>query len=175
MQLRMKDSPVQEVKKTAQLIRQITRNTATRFIVNDFLDVAIDTGADGVHLGQDDVDITVARRKWKAKGKMYGLSTHNERQAGAAEEISPDYIGVGPIFSTPTKAVPDPVVGLERMENIIRSSSFPAVAIGGINGKNLVDVLSHEAKNFCAVRPVMQSAEPEKVIGGLMEIWKAMV
>jgi len=113
-----------------------------------------------------------ARSLWDIPGKIFGLSTHNEEQEEAARELQPDYIGVGPVFPTPTKTRPDPVLGLERMERIIRESPLTAVAIGGINEKNLREVLARGAVNFAAVRPVTQSPEPRRVIQRLAEIWR---
>ncbi|MBI5843220.1 MAG: thiamine phosphate synthase [Deltaproteobacteria bacterium] len=172
LQLRIKKRPEAEVLKTALALRKITAGTGTVFIVNDHLRVAMESDADGVHLGQEDMDIAEARSIWKTPGKIFGLSTHNEDQEKAARLLAPDYIGVGPVFSTPTKENPDPVVGLERMGEIIRSSPLTAVAIGGIDEKNLPDVISHGARNFAVVRAVNKSPNPEAAIALLMGIWR---
>ncbi|MBN2416661.1 thiamine phosphate synthase [bacterium] len=172
VQLRMKNRPPEEILRTAEAIRSITRGTRTLFIVNDDVRIAAAAGADGVHLGQNDMDIDEARRVWGEPGRIYGLSTHSRPQAEAAAAARPDYIGVGPVFKTPTKAVPDPVLGLKEMGAIIAAVDLPAVAIGGINESNLFAVLARGAVNFAAVRPVMQSADPRAVIGRYMRIWK---
>lgn len=171
LQLRMKNRPPEEVLHTAGVIRRITHGSGTLFIVNDDVRIAAEAGADGVHLGQSDMDIEKARRIWGEPEKIYGLSTHSRLQAETAAAAHPDYIGVGPVFKTPTKAMPDPVLGLEEMGGIIRAIDVPAVAIGGINETNLAAVLARGAVNFAAVRPVMQSPEPRMVIGNLMRIW----
>lgn len=173
LQLRMKKRPEAEVLETALALKKITAGTGTLFIVNDYLSVAMEADADGVHLGQEDMSISEARSAWKTPGKIFGLSTHNEDQEKAARLVSPDYIGVGPVFSTPTKENPDPVVGLTRMGEIIRSSPLTAVAIGGIDAENLPDVLSHGAQNFAVVRAVNKAANPEKAIALLMGIWRS--
>jgi thiamine-phosphate pyrophosphorylase len=172
LQLRMKGAAPDAVLETALRVREITLGSDTLFIVNDDVTIAREAGADGVHLGQDDLPLDAARRIWSAPGKRYGLSTHNERQALLAARQSPDYIGVGPVFATPTKAVPDPVLGLERMASIVRSSPVAAVAIGGIDAGNLAEVLRRGARNFCVLRAVNRQPDPETAIRELQSIWK---
>ena len=172
IQLRMKNAPQEEILKTARLIRKITAGTITRFIVNDDVHTAMAAEADGVHLGQDDMPLCRAKEMWTESGKIFGLSTHNEKQAEKAKLSDPSYIGVGPVFPTPAKAVPDPVLGLMHMGKIIAQSTLTTVAIGGIDKDNLVDVLRNGAINFCAVRAITQSEEPEKIMQELMHIWR---
>lgn len=174
LQLRMKGAPRKAVLETALRVREITLGSDTLFIVNDDVTIARDADADGVHLGQRDLPLDEARRLWPAPGKRFGLSTHNERQALLASTLSPDYIGVGPVFATPTKAVPDPVLGLERMASIVRSSPVAAVAIGGIDCGNLAQVLRRGAWNFCVVRAVNRRPDPEAAIRELQGIWAAI-
>jgi len=172
LQLRMKGAPRDAVLETARRIREITFGTDTLFIVNDDVTIARDVDADGVHLGQRDLPIGEAREVWPAPGKRFGLSTHNEREALLASHQSPDYIGVGPVFATPTKAIPDPVLGPERMGSILRSVPVPAVALGGIDTGNLAEVLRNGARNFCVVRAVTRRPDPEAAIRELQEIWR---
>lgn len=173
VQLRMKKRPPDEVLAMARRLRRITAGTSTRFIVNDDVAIAREADADGVHLGQDDLAIAEARHCWPTPGKIFGLSTHNCEQERRAREVAPDYIGVGPVFPTPTKDLPDPTVGLEEMGRIIRGSPLTTVAIGGINAENLPDVLRHGAVNFCVVRAVNQSTDPKAAIRRLQEIYDA--
>jgi len=172
LQLRMKEAPRDAVLETALRVREITLGSDTLFIVNDDVTIARDVDADGVHLGQRDLSLDEARRLWPAPGKRFGLSTHNERQALLASRLSPDYIGVGPVFATPTKAVPDPVLGLERMASIVRSSPVAAVVLGGIDGGNLAEVLRRGARNFCVMRAVNRRPDPETAIRELQCIWR---
>ena len=172
LQLRMKGAPRDSVLEMALRVREITRGSDTLFIVNDDVTIARDVDADGVHLGQRDLPLDEARGLWPAQGKRFGLSTHNEKQALLASRLSPDYIGVGPVFATPTKAVPDPVLGLERMASIIRSSLVAAVVLGGIDRGNLAEVLRHGARNFCVVRAVNRRPDPETAIRELQRIWR---
>ncbi len=172
LQLRMKEAPRDAVLETARRVRAITLGSDTLFILNDDVTIAREVDADGVHLGQGDLPLDEARRLWPAPGKRFGLSTHNELQAVMATRRSPDYIGVGPVFATPTKAVYDPVLGLERMASIVRSSPVAAVAIGGIDRGNLAEVLRRGARNFCVVRAVNRQPDPGTAIRELQDIWR---
>lgn len=173
VQLRMKKRPREEVLDTARRLKRITTGSATRFIVNDDVEVAVEADADGVHLGQDDMGLAEARQRWPVRGKIFGLSTHSEAQELGARELAPDYIGVGPVFPTPTKEKPDPTLGLERMGRIVRASPLTTVAIGGINRENLPDVLGQGAVNFCVLRAVNLSPDPGAAITALQEVWLA--
>jgi thiamine-phosphate pyrophosphorylase len=175
VQLRMKNAPRAEIVSNAWKIREITRGTDTLLIVNDDVEIAKEVDADGVHLGQGDMPLAEARRGWNAPGKIFGLSTHSEAQAEAAVALQPDYIGVGPVFPTPTKAIADPALGIERAGKIIKNSPLTCVALGGLDETNLAGVLKAGAVNFCAVRAIMQSPDPEKAIRALQQIWCAAV
>ncbi len=172
LQLRMKKRSHGEVLEMARRLRSITAGSGTRFIVNDDVDIAAEAGADGVHLGQDDMAIAEARERWPESGKIFGLSTHNEEQELHAREVAPDYIGVGPVFATPTKEKPDPALGPERMGRIVRNSPLTTVAIGGVNTDNLAEVLRQGAVNYCVVRAVNQHLDPRAVIHSLQEVWR---
>ncbi len=172
LQLRMKGEPRDRVLETAMRLRTITRGTTTRFVVNDDVDTAREADADGVHLGQGDLALPDARRRWPAPGRIFGLSTHNADQARRAAALAPDYIGVGPVFATPTKAAPDPVLGLDRMGAIVRTSPVTTVAIGGIDASTLPAVLAHGARNFCVVRAVNRASDPGVAIARLQDIWR---
>jgi thiamine-phosphate pyrophosphorylase len=174
VQLRMKDAPPESVLETARMMREITRGTATRLIINDDPHVAHMVEADGVHLGQDDMPYGKARRI-VGEEAIVGLSTHSAHQMKNACAFGPDYVGVGPVFPTPTKEKPDPVIGIEGMKAMIGLATVPAVAIGGVNLKNLPMVLEAGARNFCMVRPLTQSAEPEKVVQNILKVYKEFV
>lgn len=172
LQLRMKKCPADEVRETAEKVREITKGTNTRFIVNDAPDIAVAVGADGVHLGQGDMPITEARKRFPLADMIVGLSTHNEAQAEDARTLSPSYIGVGPVFATPTKDVPDPTLGIARMGAIVKGSPLTTVAIGGITEENLPDVIAGGAINVSSVRPIMQSKTPHLVMRRLLRVWR---
>lgn len=172
LQLRMKNEPRGKIIAMAHHIREITRHTDTLFIINDDIRLAIEVNADGVHLGQDDMPVFEAKEIWGQSEKIFGVSTHNVFQARIAQGMVATYIGVGPVFPTPAKEKPDPVLGLVGMKNILSKITIPAIAIGGITKENLPQVLAHNAINFSAVRPINQSTNPGVEIRELMGTWK---
>ena len=117
-------SKIQPFEGSLQALRAITRGTSTRFIINDNLSIAIESDADGIHLGQDDRSVTEARKTWDSPGKIFGLSTHSERQATLAMELVPDYIGIGPVFPTPTKTNADPTGAIHTLQKIRQECLF---------------------------------------------------
>ena len=131
-----------------------------------------EAGADGVHLGQTDMPIDEVRARYPGLG-VIGLSTHNAAQALRAGRQAPAYIGVGPVHATPTKEIPDPVLGCAEAGRIIRSVSVPAVAIGGIDAATLPAVLDAGAVNFAVVRAVCDDPHPLDAIRRLQDIWAA--
>lgn len=110
-------------------------------IINDRADVAALAGAAGVHLGQDDLPVAAARALLGPQ-KIIGLSTHNQAQLEAAQTLPADYLALGPVFATATKADTEPVVGLERLRVLRRLTDKPLVAIGGITPENAASVLA---------------------------------
>ena len=107
IQLRMKHASREEIVAEARKVRDVTRGTDTLFIVNDDPSIAAEVSADGVHVGQDDMKVAEVRRLYPSL-RIVGLSTHNMQQALDAVSQKPDYIGVGPVYATPTKDIPDP-------------------------------------------------------------------
>ena len=163
LQLREESLSDREILKTADEIMQITNGTETRFILNDRADLAAICGADGLHLGQDDIRLADAKKICGEKVSRFGLSTHNLEQVKEAVKLNPDYIGFGPIFHTPTKAKPDPVIGTEMIPEAVKlAGDIPVVAIGGIDGGNLSRVLDAGARNVCMVRYFMDNADFER-------------
>jgi len=170
IQLRMKKSPREDILEKAHNLRSITSGSMTKFIVNDDPRIAAETEADGVHLGQDDMPVDDARRNFPGL-KIFGLSTHSEQQAKDAVALNPDYCGVGPVYATPTKDIPDPDLGPVQAGKIIQTAPFTTVAIGGINETNLGTVLKAGAINYSVVRYVCLSDKPYDSIMRLQEIW----
>jgi thiamine-phosphate pyrophosphorylase len=166
IQLRMKNATADEVRRIALRLRAVVGG-ASKLIINDHPKIARDVRADGVHLGQDDISYSMARQILGDRA-IIGLSTHNPEQVRAACALNPDYIGVGPVFATPTKEMPDPVIGLDGMAAMVAAASIPAVAIGGIDLSNINTVLEHGARNICAVRCINASPNPEKELDALI-------
>ena len=173
VQLRMKNAPREQVLATARAMRAITKGTQTLLVVNDDPGIAAEADADGVHVGQDDPPVAEARAL--CPGRIVGLSTHSLDQVQAANDCAPDYIGVGPVYATPTKQVADPTIHVSGMAAMIRAARVPAVAIGGIDAANLADVLAAGARNFAVVRAVCASADPARAIRNLQTIQSAAV
>lgn len=168
VQLRTKGAALAEMVRVGRELRAITHGTRTRLIVNDEVAVARAVEADGLHLGQTDLSIPEARRLWP-EGKIFGLSTHNETQAAAAVSASPDYIGVGPVYATPSKRLPDPVLGLARAADIIARSPLSTVAIGGVDRQRLPGLVARGIRSYAVVRYVCQRRDPFKAIIELQE------
>jgi thiamine-phosphate pyrophosphorylase len=169
VQLRMKGAPKSLVIDTALQMRKITEGTDTLLIINDDPHIAVEAGADGVHIGQGDMSYTDTRAI-VGDDMLIGVSTHNPRQTADACKLPADYIGAGPVFATPTKKIPDPVIGIDGMREMLSVSTVPAVAIGGIDLKNLPSVLAAGAKNFCMVRQLTQCEDPKSVLDEIMRI-----
>ena len=159
LQLRDKTGSNQEVVGAAKTLLALTRPAGIPLIINDRADIANEVGADGVHVGQDDLSVEEAR-KLLGLDRLIGKSTHSLEQAEAADREGADYIGVGPIFATPTK--PDyPQVGLELIGRIANRVNLPAVCIGGIDLSNLEEVLHAGAERVAVVRAVCAAKDPE--------------
>lgn len=163
LQVREKHLPDRELLALCRTLVSITRSSNTKLIVNDRPDIAALSGADGVHIGQDDISIDDARLI-VGVDKIVGLSTHSIAQAQQAIAGRPDYIGFGPIYPTPTKAQPDPTVGVDLLRQVVDYSPIPVVAIGGIDLATVGSVLKAGARNICAVRHFMESEELEQRI-----------
>ena len=169
IQLRMKHAARDEILREAREMRRVTAGTETLFIVNDDPSIAAEAEADGVHVGQDDMPPAEVRARYPSL-KIVGLSTHNPAQVAASRAQPIDYIGVGPVYATPTKDIPDPTLGLETMRTMIDAAAHPAVAIGGIDATRLADVLAAGARNWAVVRAVCRAADPYAAIRNLQAI-----
>lgn len=139
VQLREKTMPDSEFLALAKEFRRITSQSKILFVVNDRAEIAKKVGADGLHIGQSDLNIHHAR-KIIGYDRILGVSTHTIVQARKAQQEGADYIGVGPIFPTPTKDY-EPPVGLDYLKEVKREITIPFVAIGAINLENLNEIL----------------------------------
>jgi len=149
-------------------IRKITERANVLFIVNDFLDIACAVDADGVHIGQNDFPLPVARRLI-GEEKIIGISTHSPEQAKKALKEGADYIGVGPIFKTSTKRDVVPPVGLEYLEYVRKNIHLPFVAIGGIKEENIEEVLMRGARLVALVTEIVGA---DDIIGKIKRLRK---
>ena len=146
----------------ARPFREAAERHAVPFILNDRPDLVRESGADGVHLGQDDVPVEQARAELGPE-HLIGLSTHSPAQvaaAGTAEAgARPDYISVGPVWETPTKAG-RPATGLELIEHAAREAALPWFAIGGIDPSNVGEVVAAGAERIVVVRAIRDADDP---------------
>jgi len=139
IQYRDKERSRREMYEKAAMLRKLTKDFDAIFVVNDYVDIALSVGSDGVHLGQKDLPLKEARRVL-GRGKIIGISTHTLEQAIEAEKEGADYIGFGPVFYTATKDVGVPK-GTDMLREVRKQVAIPVVAIGGINIDNIKSVL----------------------------------
>lgn len=160
IQLRDKISSRKELLPVARRLKTLCAEHKVLFIVDDYLDIALETDADGLHVGQEDLPIKVAR-KWLPADKILGGSAETVEQSLAAQSDGADYIGVGAIYPTLSK-VKTTVVGLERLRQIKQAVSLPLVGIGGINKDNADDVIAAGAVSVAVISAVSGAESPEE-------------
>ena len=154
VQLRMKNAEGREMLEQANLIRQYADEMCKLFIVDDRVDIAMASGADGVHLGQSDMPLEAARRLM-GDDAIIGISVDNVEEAVAAQEGGADYVGVGAVFQTSTKPDAQQGVGLGAVFEVRQAVDIPVVAIGGINRGNIQDVIRAGADAAAVVSAVV--------------------
>lgn len=150
-------------------LRRLTRDFGAALIIDDFVDLALAVEADGVHIGQEDLPPQTVRRL-VGDNMVIGLSTHSPLQLAAANKLKTviDYVGIGPVFATKTKATAKPV-GFDYVEYAAQNSSVPFVAIGGIKEENIFDVWEHGARIFAVVTDITQAEDIEQKIQNLIK------
>lgn len=157
LQLRAKKLAISEIIKIALPLVPLCRSFGVPFIINDHPEVVVESGADGLHIGQDDICIDKAR-ELIGENKIVGLSTHSVLQAKYALTEKPDYIGFGPLFSTPTK--PDYTsIGTANIREVHSIVDLPIYCIGGIKRDNLPEVLAAGAQRVVIVSGILQSGQ----------------
>lgn len=159
IQLRDKRSGAGKIYTQARELAAVLSPRGVRFIVNDRSDVAVISGATGVHVGQEDLPVEDARRIC-GPALWVGVSTHNLEQLREAERTSADYIAVGPIFPTGTKQNPDPVVGLEFLRAARQLTRKPLVAIGGITVESATEVFRVGADSVAVISDLLTTGDP---------------
>jgi thiamine-phosphate pyrophosphorylase len=162
IQLRKKTMPKDALARLALRIRELTRDYDSLFIVNDHPDLAITADADGVHLGQDDFPPAMM-------GRLLGRSTHSLEQAQRAVADGVDYLGVGPVFPTPTKPGRS-AVGTRLVREVAENIELPFVAIGGIDLSNAPRVIEAGARALAVVRAVYDADDPASVAQRLRQL-----
>lgn len=158
VQLRAKKQTPEEILAIARELAPICREVGIPFILNDYPELVQESGADGAHVGQDDLSVAEARRL-AGEGALIGKSTHSLDQALAAALEAPDYIGFGPLFATPTK--PDYLpIGTEQIRVVHAALNLPIFCIGGIKLANLAAVIASGAQRVVIVSDLLQAADP---------------
>jgi len=156
VQYREKSKSTREMLEEALLLRSICRGVT--FLVNDRIDIALAVKADGVHLGQGDLPISVAR-KLLGKNKIIGITAHNLKEARIAQKQGADYLGVSPIFLTKTKSDAGKPIGIKKLKEISKIGKIPIVALGGINLKNVLEVVRSGADSICVISAVLDKPD----------------
>ena len=157
IQLREKEYSKMDLYHMALKFREITTQAGVLLIINDHLDVALGVAADGVHLGQEDLPLTVARQL--APELLIGASTHSLEQALQAQKDGADYINIGPIFPTGTKEGVEGSLGTEAIAKISPRLEIPFTVMGGINELNLDQVLAEGARRVAMVTAITKAAD----------------
>jgi thiamine-phosphate pyrophosphorylase len=165
LQLRDKDTGGAEMLRLALGMRDLVDNNGNSclFVINDRVDVALAAGADGVHLGQEDLPAP-AVRSMVGKRMIMGISASTVAEAERAQTEGADYLGVGPVFTTPTKRDAVNPIGIDGMRAIVESVDVPVVAIGGINEDNVIQVLEAGADGIAVISAIAEADDMLEVV-----------
>ena len=162
IQLRRKGASTDEVVEHGRAIAELCRLAGLTFVVNDDVEAAVRLGADGVHLGRDDPGTERAL----AAGLLLGLSAAGVEEAIDAERRGASYLGVGPVWATPSKPDADPPIGLDGLARVCTAVSVPVVAIGGIDPENAADCVAAGASGVAVVRAAAEARALRRVLDG---------
>lgn len=169
VQLRWKTATDRELFDLAQTLAAVCQARDALFFVNDRVDIALAAGADGIHLGVDDLPLAIVRGLGGARF-LIGYSPETDEQAHAAKMFGADYLGVGPVYGTVSKNDAGPAIGLAVFQRRIGIAGIPAVGIGGITSSNAGQVIAAGAVGVAVVSAILRAADPEQAARGL---WKA--
>jgi thiamine-phosphate pyrophosphorylase len=167
IQLRMKDAAARDMVEMAQALLAETRPAGALLFVNDRVDVAVIAGADGAHVGQDDLPVAAARRV-SPPGFLLGVSAESVELALQAEAEGADYVGVGPVYATGSKADAGEPIGLGRIAEVAAAVKIPVVGIGGIAIGNARAVVQSGAAGVAVISAVMRADDPESATRELL-------
>ncbi|MCY6356862.1 thiamine phosphate synthase [Clostridium sp. ZS2-4] len=161
VQIREKDASTREFYNVAKEIKEVTDKYNVPLIINDRIDIALAVDAAGVHLGQSDMSIEVAR-KILGEDKIIGISAGNIEEALEAEKLGADYLGIGAIFYTGTKKDIDEPIGLEGLKEITNKIKIPSVAIGGINKDNTAEIMETGVNGISVISAILGYEDTKK-------------
>ncbi|WP_280586605.1 thiamine phosphate synthase [Halorubrum sp. Boch-26] len=170
VQLREKDVNDAERYELGRRLRELTADAGVPLVVNDRIDIAAAIGADGVHLGQSDLPVAVAREQLGDAAAL-GVSASTVEQARAAEAAGADYLGVGAVYGTDSKAVSGDRngIGTERVAAVVDAVDVPAIGIGGIDASNAAPVVEAGATGVAALSAITAAADPKAATAALRE------
>jgi thiamine-phosphate pyrophosphorylase len=169
VQYRSKDMDSEKAYAEALRLRRLCKDIT--FLINDRVDIALRADADGVHLGQDDLPVAMARRLL-GENKIIGLTVHSIREAKEAKKSGADYIAVSPIYVTKTKRDAGKPRGPALIKKIKKTVKLPVVAIGGINLSNAREVIRAGADGLCAISCVVTKSNVKNEIGKFQQLFK---
>jgi thiamine-phosphate pyrophosphorylase len=174
LQLRMKGATdLDRVRETARSLLALKREFSFTFIMNDFVELGLELGADGIHVGQDDLDLREARRR-AGSDTLLGYSSHSLEEALEAERRGADYVALGAIFPSPSKGPGHPVVGLATLREVAKRLQVPVVAIGGIRRKNLSEIAAAGAAAAAMISALNGAEDVSTEARWFVEKWNSI-
>jgi thiamine-phosphate pyrophosphorylase len=172
IQLRDKDASPRQLADLARTLLPMTRAAHALLFVNDRLDIALASGADGVHLGPDDIPLSAARSVAPAPF-LIGCSADDPARARSLEREGASYIGCGAVFGTATKDVGGERIGIARLEQVVNAVAIPVIAIGGVDASNIGEIARTGALGAAVVSAVMAAPQPGSAVAELIRGWEA--
>ncbi len=168
LQFRDKEMSTRALLATARALRQLTREAGAWLVVNDRVDIALAVGAEGVHVGNEDMPLALARRLLGAQA-IIGASVDTVEAARAAQAAGADYLGVGPVYPTGSKADAGAAIGLGRLQEIARATELPILAIGGLTVENTAAVIRAGAAGVAVISAVTDAEDMARATEALRE------
>lgn len=172
VQYRDKNSGTRTMVERANALCQVCHQLGARFLVNDRIDVALAVGADGVHVGQDDMPINIARALL-GPDKIIGITVHNAEEIESAEKEGVDYLSLAPVYATSTKPDHQTPLGPEGVRILTAKSRLPFLAIGGINQSNAAEVVGAGVEGICVVSAILSAEDPLQAARELYNLVRA--
>ncbi len=169
VQLREKNITKQNLYYLAEKYREVTSKYKMLLIINDHIDVALSVDADGVHLGQDDLPLTVAQKI--SKDLILGISTHNEYEIKEGNRLNCDYMNIGPIFTTQTKTLSMKAIGLSDLKRLAQIAEKPFTVMGGIKANHIPQLIEHNASKIAMVTEITQAENITERVKQLRELF----
>jgi thiamine-phosphate pyrophosphorylase len=168
VQLREKDLGSRELFQLASEMRSLTSRYGAKLIINDRIDVALATGADGVHLGAGSIPVAEARRL-AGRSLLIGYSAHSATEACSAETDGADFVTFGPVYQTPSKAAYGAPLGVSALKTACERLTVPLYALGGVKQFNIPDLMAAGASGVALISAIMSAADPEKETVSLLK------